>query len=676
MPPAASPGLGDILVPGRKKRKRRFDGYQPGLIGFDDHDDGTSGPADPNSDLPTKKRARHSIGGAKPIPATAKNKGIRGLVFARKAKHNVIGKEAPCTGLKLSEKENKAKGLRKNKVAPGKLSIFYLKEPEKHDTVIPRTDIDDIFRTVTSDNNADEATMDTDVDMGANLHTHTHGRFPTPIQHAQTPRPPSLAKEGSVASHGPSQRAETTQEVIDVLDYELNLFWDEGEDADLQRPLQLNCEVHSSSTRPTVCAPSVIEVDDTIDFGPIPSTSTGVPYSDTAGASGSWQFHDLAPNPEVPFIRDDLYEPSLNVSGACEANKKSEERIPDPFASHVVDLHRQTIQEQLRVWADNPQADISFDLANELVVVRENLAVRVAKQRFADDISGVSRPHEKGDIERFIELNLKAIPSEPEGISDERDVIPESPEVERQSTPEERAAVMSLSGVSGSGSSRLSTTPGALSIINLDIKARNEGAAAAPLFAAKPKLQEPTLPSKSAPSGTYLSTTESKSAHQEPAAPLKRVGATSRTTRTQSSRKVTEPALEDLNNIMLKRLNLTLDALAQRKRPTWDVSVPSTCTSWVLTKVHCSPSLLFALKHYASGLRNLCNCNSNRSLRPTGSKMMNHDFSTYTTSQAYRSRPLLLRILLYRRFCSRFIARMYYDFDPRMSCNAYYISSV
>ena len=498
-------------------------------------------------------------------------------MFARKPAYDVIGQGAPSTGLKLSEKENKVEGTRKKgRNKPGILKRFYLapcKEPEKDDTVITPTVIDDILRTVASDNEADETTMDTDMDLSGDLPPRS--RSPTPVQHTQAPRPPSLAREGSVVPHGLNQRTKTTQEVIDVLDFKLNLFWDEDEDAELQRALQLDCEVHSSPTHPTVCTPSTIEAYDTVDSGPTPSTSTGLPYGGIPRVGGSWQYYGLAPNAEeaVFSIGDDLYEPSKKVSDVDGTNKMSEERIPDPFASYVVDLHRQTIQEQLRVWADNPQADVSPDLANELVVVREDLAVRVAKQKFANDLSGVSRHYEKADIEKFIELDLKPILSVSEGTPDEGDVIPESPVVEQQSTPEERAAVMSPAGVSGSGSSRFSTTPGTLAIIDSDMKASDEGASqTAPLFATKPEQQELILLRKSAPNGVYLSTTESKSAHQEPATLSKRTSATSHTTRTQSSTKVTGPAIEDLNNIMLRRLNLTSDALTQRKRPTWDVS--------------------------------------------------------------------------------------------------------
>ena len=45
-----------------------------------------------------------------------------------------------------------------------------------------------------------------------------------------------------------------------------DLVWDEEHDVGLQRALQLDCEMHSSPMRPTVCAPSVIEFDDAVDF--------------------------------------------------------------------------------------------------------------------------------------------------------------------------------------------------------------------------------------------------------------------------------------------------------------------------------------------------------------------------------------------------------------------------
>lgn len=583
-----SPGLGVTLVPGCKKRKRQVGGYQPSLLGFNgDYDESTSNPADPNPDLPTKKRARLSRDGAKPVPAPAGHVRIRGLAF-KKAAYNDIGKGAPNTGPILSEKENKVKGLRKKgenqAAAPTRLTRSYLppcEKPEKDDAVITPTDIGNIFRTVTSDDDADEPCMEIDVDMSGD--PPPRGRSPTPVQRAHTPQPPPVAREESVTSQRLSQRTESTQDVIDVLNYELNLFGDEESDADLQRALQLDCEMHSSPTHPTVCAPSVIELDDT---DPCPSTSY-LPYGIRGG---SWQCHDLAPNAEeaISFIGEYLYGPSKTELDVGESNKKSEEYIPDPFAPHIADLHRQTIQEQLRVWAENPWADVSSDLADELLVTRGELAVRMEKQKLAEDIPGVSRPHEKGDIEKFIELDLKPIPSLSEGTLDDEGVIPESPEVEHQPTPEERvvdqATVMSPSGISGSGSSRFSTTPGEIAIIDSDVKASDEGAGTsqtAPLLPAKPEPRELILPQRSVPNDVHISTTGSESTHQQPTAPSKRTGPTPRLN--QSSKKVTDLAIEDLEGIMLKRLNLTADALAPRHPPVWEVSDLSTHIHGILS---------------------------------------------------------------------------------------------
>jgi hypothetical protein len=417
--------------------------------------------------------------------------------------------------------------------------------------------------------------MDIDVDMSGDHPS--CGRSPTPVQHAQAP-------QESVASHGPSQHTESTQGVINVHDFELNLFWDEEHDADLQRALQMDCEMQSSPTHPTVCAPSVIELDDAVNFDPGPSRDypNNLPYGGVPDVGGSRECHDLAPHATeaVTFIGEYLYGPS---------KKTSEEQVQDPFAPGVVDLHRQTIEGQLRVWKENPRAGISPNLADELMA-------RMAKRGPVED-AGVPR---KGDIDKFIELDLKPIPSLSEGTLDQGDVVPESPEVEQQSTPEEpvitQVTATSPSRVSGSGSSRLSTTPGAFAIVESDMKASeglgtNQGP---PLFAAKPEPQKLAVPQRSTQRGIHISIVGSESTHQGLTAPSKHTGPTSRTTRLQSSKKFTESAIEDLERIMLKRLNLIPEALAPRNPPVWEVSGPSTCTCWMLCKAPFAASRSFA----------------------------------------------------------------------------------
>lgn len=589
--PAASPGLGVILVPGRKKRKRQIGGYQPGLLGFNaDHVDSTPNPVDPNPDLPTRKRVRTSISGAKPLPVPEKVC-IRGLALLKKAAHDEIGKGAPNTGPRISEKGNKVKGLRnkaRNKAgAPARLKRSYLppcEEPEKVDVVITPTDIANVLRTMTSDNEADETRMDIEVDMSGE--PPPRGRSPTPVQHPQTPQTPPLAMRGLVASNRPSQRTESTQETINVFDFDLNPFWDEEPDADLQRALQLDCEMHSSPTRPTFCAPSVIEPDDAVDSNSSPSGDypCNLPYGGVPGVGCSREYHDLAPyaTEAVTFTGVYLHGPSKKTSDVGEVKGTSGEQVQDPFAPDVVDLHRQTIEDQLRVWVENPRIGISPNLADELVVLNEELAVRVEKRKRAQGATGVSRLHEKGDIQKFIELDLKIIPSSSE---DEEGVAPESPEVKRQTTPEGRiitqVPVANPSRVSLSGNSRLSTSPGAFAIVDTDMRASDEGVGTnrgPSLFAAEPEPQEPILPQSPAPRGIHFSITGSKSAYREPTAPSKRTVPTSPATRFQSSKKSTEPTIEELERVILKRLNLTPKALVPHKPPVWEVSDLSTCT--------------------------------------------------------------------------------------------------
>ena len=415
--PAASPGFGVILVPGRKKRKRQIGGYQPGLLGFNaDHVDSTPNPVDPNPDLPTRKRARISISGAKPLPVPVEKVCIRGLEeLLKKAAHDEIGKGAPSTGPKISEKGNKVKGLRnraRNKAgAPAKLKRSYLppcEEPEKVDVVITPADIANVLRTVTSDNEADETRMDIEVDMSGE--PPPHGRSPTPVQHPQTPQTPPLAMRGLVSSNRPSQRTESTQEDINVFDFDLNLVWDEEHDADFQRALQLDCETQSSPTRPTVRAPSVIELDDVVDLNSSPSGDypCNLPYGGVPGVGCSWECHDLAPyaTEAVTFTGVYLHGPSKKTSDVCEIKRTSEEQVQDPFASDVVDLHRQTIEDQLRVWSEDPRIGILPNLADELVVSNKELAVRVEKRKLAEGTTGISRPQGKGDIQKFIELEI------------------------------------------------------------------------------------------------------------------------------------------------------------------------------------------------------------------------------------------------------------------------------
>ena len=568
---AASPGLGVILVPGRKKRKRKIGSYQPGHGFNDDHDDSTFDP-----DLPAGKRVRLSMGDAKPDPAPAESVHIRGLAFLKKAAYNDIGRGAPNTGPEFSEKGSKVKRLRKRgenqAAAATKLKRFYLppcEEPEKDDATITPTYIDNILRTVASDGDA----VETRVDLDMSGDPAPRSRTPTTVQHG--PPPPPLAREESVASQGLSQRTESTQEVIDVLDFELNLFGNEEEDADLQRALQQDFDMYSSPIRRTVCTPSAIELDNCI--GLPRGYPSNLPYGGVPGVGGSWECNDLVPYADeaVSFTGEYLYGPSKRVSN------KSEENIPDPFAPHVIDLYRQTIQEQLRVWAENPGADVSLDLADELVATKEKLAMRVAERKLAEDAAGVSRPHEKGDIESFIELDLRPVPSLPEGTLGEGGIIPESPKAEQRSMPEERvvkqAAGMSPSGLTGSGSSRRSTTPGRFAIVDSDMKASDESVGTSQNTALWAESQE--VVQSSAPKGVYVSTTGptgSESAHQEPTPPSKCTGSTLRAHRSRSSQKVTELTIEDLERIMLKRLNLTPEVLAPRKRPVWEVRVPST----------------------------------------------------------------------------------------------------
>lgn len=605
-----SPGLRDILVPGPKKRKRQIGGYQPGLLGFnDDHGDSTSNPTDTNPDLFTRKRPRLSIDGAKSLPAPAENVCIRGLAFLKKAAYNDIGKGAPNTGPKVSGKENKVKEMRKKRqnkvVAPTTLKRSYLppcEEPEKVDAMITPTDINNILRTVISDNEADEACMDIEVDMSGD--PPPRGRFPTPVQHLQTPQTPPLAREEVVASHKPSRRVEWTQEVINTLDF--NLFWDEENDADHQLALQLDCELQSSPTHPTVSAPSVIDLVDAVDFDLSPSRvyPYNLPYGGVPGVGASRECHDLAPyaTEAVSFTGEYLYGPSKKTSDIGDAKKTPENQVQDPFAPDVVDLYRQTIQESLRVWAENPRAGISPNLADD-VVPREELAVRVEKREFVEGSASVSRPHEKGDIEKFIEIDLNAIPRSPEGTLDEEGVVPESPEVQRQSTPEElfitQVAITDPSGVGGSGNSELNITAEAFAIVDSDMKASDEGVGAnhkPSLFAAKSEPQEPTLSQRSTPRGIHISIIGSECAHQEPTAPSKRTVPTSRTTRLQSRMEFTEPMIGDLESLVLKRLNLTPKALAPPSPPVWEVSDFSTCACWILSKAPFAGSRSFALQ--------------------------------------------------------------------------------
>ena len=543
--PAASPGLGVILAPGPKKRKRRIGGYQPGLLGFDDNQrNSTSDPADPNPDLPTRKRPRLSIDGARRLPAPAENVCIRGLASLKKAVYNDIGTGAPKTGPKVSKKENEAKELRnksQNKVAaPAKLRRSYLppcEGPEEVDAVITPTDINNILRTETSGNEAGETCLDIEVDMSGD--PPPRGCSPTPVQHLQTPRTPPPARE---ESHKPSQRTESTQEVINVFDFELNLLCDEENDVDHQLALQLDCEMNSSPTHPTVCAPSVIEPDDAVDFNPSPSRvyPSNLPYGGVPGVGGSWECHDLAPfaTEAVTFTGEYLHGPSIKMSDICDTK-----------------------------------------------------------------LAGVSRPHEKGDNEEFIERDLEPSPWSSEGTPDGAGVVPESPEVERQSTPEERlitqAAVTSSTGISGSGSSQLNTTPEAFATVDSDMKASDEGVGAnhrPSLLATRPEPQEPILPQIPTSRGIHISIIGSECAHQEATAPSKCTVPTSRTTQLQSSSKFTRTAIEGLESLMLKRLNLTPKALAPPNPPVWEVSDPSTCAGWILRKAPFTGSCSFALQ--------------------------------------------------------------------------------
>jgi hypothetical protein len=570
--PAASPGL-DVLVPGRKKRKRQFGGCQPGLLGFNET---TSNVADRS---PYRKRARLSTDSAKPIPApAAQNAPNRTLALLKKASFNSIGKGAPNTGPKLSEKEEQIKGLRKkgeNKAAaPAKLKGIYLppcEEPEENHAVITPTDCDNILRTVTSDNDTDATRMDIDVDMSGDPPL----RGPSSTSVPQTPPP---AREEPVAPRGLSQRTESTQEIINVLDFELNFFEDE-DDADLQRALQLDCEMHSSPTRPTVYTPSVIELDDTVDFNPTAPKDfpLRVRYGGIPGVGSSWESHVLA----TDAVEAVSYRGGYHCYAGLESERAHawhlEKPIPDPFAPYVVDLHRQTIQKQLRLWAKNPRAAVIPDLVDELVMARNELAIRVEKQLMADTTS-VSCLHDKGDVEKFIELDLKPITSLSEGSCDEEDVVPESPEVESQPTPEERvvpltqAAVASSSRVSGSGSSRLSTTPGVFAIIDSEMKASDEGVGISQ-----------TAPCASG--GVHIPTTESESARQAPMAPLRCSNLTSRPTQPQSSKKGTE-LTDELEKALLKQLNLLPEALVPHRRALWEVSDTSTYACWISTKAH------------------------------------------------------------------------------------------
>lgn len=499
-----------------------------------------------------------------------------------------IGKGAPNTGPEVSQKENKVKGPRKkgqDKAAvPAKLKRIHLppcEEPEKDDAVITPAQINDILRTVTSDNEADEARMDIGMDMSVD--PPPRSRSPTPVRHPQIPQIPPLVTQEPVTSHGASQRTESTQAVINVLDFGLNLFWDEEDeedDADFQRALQLDCEMHSSPIHPTVCAPSVIEPDAAVDFDPSPSRDylSNLPNGGVPGVGGSWECHDLARHATeaVSFTREYLNGRSKKTSDVGEAKETPEKQVQDPFAPGVVDLHRQTIQGQLRVWAENPRAGISSDLAGELVVTREELAVRVAKRKLAESTAGVSRFHEKSDIEV---LDLKSIQSFSEGALDEEDVVSESPEVEQQSTPEEQeqAAATSPSGDSASVSSRLSTTSGMFAIADLDMKAGDEGAGTnqGPSLFAEP--QEPVLPQRAIPSGIQISITGSESARREPTVTSKRTRPTSRATQFQSGKKFTGRAIEDLERVVLKQLKLTPEAFAPHNPPVWEVSSPSAC---------------------------------------------------------------------------------------------------
>jgi hypothetical protein len=374
--------------------------------------------------------------------------------------------------------------------------------------------------------------MDIEVDMSGD--PPTRGCSPNPVQHLQ-------AREELIDSDRPGQRAKSTQEAIDVLDFELNLFWEEENDADHQLALQLDCEVHSSPTHPTVCGPSVIELDGAVDFDLSPSRvyPCNLPYGGVPGVGGSWECHELAPYAAeaVTFTGEYLYGPSKKTSDVGDVK-----------------------------------------------------------------LAGIS-PHEKGDIEEFIESDLRSIPWSSEGTPDEDGVVPESPEVARQSTPEEgfitQAAVTSPSGVGGSGSSRRSTTPDAFAIVDSYMKASDEGVGAnnrPALFAVKPEPQVPILPQRSTPRGIHTSVIGNECAHQEPTVPSKRTGPTSRTTRLQSSKKFTEPAIEDLESLVLKRLNLTPKALAPPNSPVWEVSDPSTCTCWILSKVPFAGSRSFALQ--------------------------------------------------------------------------------
>ena len=605
--PAASPGLGVILVPGRKKRKRQIGGYQPGLLGFNaDHVDSTPNPVDPNTDLPTRKRARISISGAKLLPVPTEKICIRGLEgLLKKPVRDEISKGAPNTGPRISEKGKKVKGSRnkaRNKAgAPAKLKRSYLppcEEPEKIDVLITPTDIANVLRTVTSDNEADQTCMDIEVDMSGE--PPPRGRSPTPVQHPQTPQTPPLAMGELDASNRPSQRTESTQEVINVFDFDLNLGWDEEHDADLQRALQLDCEMHSSPTRPTVCTPSIIELDDAIDFnsGPSGDYPCNLPYGGVPGVGYSWECHDLAPfaTEAATFTGVYLHGPSKKTSDVCEANGVSEEQVQGPFAPDVVDLYRQTIEDQLRVWTENPRTGISPNIVDELEVLNEELAMRVEKRKLAEGTTGVSRPHEKSDIQKFIELDLKLIPSLLEG---EEAVVPESPDVVQQTTPGGRfitqVTVASPSRVGLIGSNRLSTSHGAFAIVDSEIRASDEGVGTnrrPSLFAAKPEPQEPILPQSPAPRGIRISITGSKSA--EPTAPSKRTVPASRVTRSQSSKKSSKPTIEELERIMLKRLNLTPKALASHNPPVWEVSELSTYTCWILSEVPFAGSRSFA----------------------------------------------------------------------------------
>ena len=119
------------------------------------------------------------------------------------------------------------------------------------------TDISNVLRSVTSDNEAYETRMDIEVNMSGD---------PPPRGRSLPPQAPPLALGQSGASNGPCQRTGSTQEVIKVHNFDLDLVWDEEHDVGLQRALQLDCEMHSSPMRPTVCAPSVIEFDDAVDF--------------------------------------------------------------------------------------------------------------------------------------------------------------------------------------------------------------------------------------------------------------------------------------------------------------------------------------------------------------------------------------------------------------------------